>query len=323
MARRALSPACLRVVQAVRAWSGTPVTVACSGGADSLALTAGVAHLLRSGTLAGDAVVIDHALQRGSDQVSEQVAGRVRELGLAVSVVRVTVPADSALGPEGAAREARYEALARAASGTVLLGHTLDDQAETVLLGLARGSGTRSLAGMAETTTWSGTPFARPLLGLRRADTAQACRDWGLTVWDDPHNVEPRFLRSRLRTEAMPVLERVLGPGVPEALTRSAGLLRADADLLDELADQAWGTRPPDARPDLDLGWLTALPPALRGRVLRRWLAEGGVPEINAGHLAAVVTLIEAYHGQRGIDLPGARRVSRSGSRLTCQALGG
>ncbi len=187
-------------------------------------------------------------------------------------------------GPEAAARRARYRALAEAAGSTgarcVVLGHTLDDQAETVLLGLGRGSGSRSLAGMRE---WD-APWLRPLLGVRRAVTRAACLADGVPIWDDPHNFDPRYTRTRLRHEVLPLLEDVLGDGVAEALARTADLLRADGEALDGAAavaraavqgpPQRNGDGNPPA-PDLDAELLARYPPAIRGRVLRAWLADG------------------------------------------------
>ncbi len=213
------------------------ILVACSGGADSLALAAAAAFEAPRAGLRAGGVVIDHGLQDGSAQIASRVAATMTGLGLdpALSIaVEVARPPRS--GPEAAARAARYSALDGAARATgaaaVLLGHTLDDQAETVLLGLARGSGARSLAGMASR---SGL-YLRPLLGLRRAQARAACEALGLCPWDDPQNEDVSFTRVRVRNELVPALETALGPGVAEALARTAALLRADADALDDLA---------------------------------------------------------------------------------------
>ena len=221
------------------------VLVACSGGADSLALAATAAFVAPRAGLRAGAVVVDHGLQPGSDDVAATAARACHGLGLDPVEVR-SVVVGGAGGPEAAARDARYEALEAAArehgAAAVLLAHTLDDQAETVLLGLARGSGARSLAGMPPVRG----VLRRPFLGLRRADTEAVCRAVGLSWWDDPTNGPapgpgvdsgPSLpLRSRVRTELLPELERVLGPGVPAALARTAAQLRDDADVLDALA---------------------------------------------------------------------------------------
>jgi len=251
---------------------GDLVLVACSGGADSTALAAATAFVAPRLGLRAGAVVVDHGLQDGSAEVAATAAARCRDLGLApVSVRRVVVGTDGG-GPEAAARAARYAALAAAAdeagARAVLLGHTLDDQAETVLLGLARGAGARSLAGMAGRRG----ALRRPFLGLRRADTEAVCRTLGLGWWDDPTNsvpvaapgtpgagpaaapgpgAGPRPLRSRVRGVVVPALVDVLGPGAVPGLARSADLLRDDADLLDELAARllADALRPAGATP--------------------------------------------------------------------------
>ncbi len=308
MARRALGPATLQVVQAVEAVLAGPALVACSGGPDSLALAAAASLVSSRRGLAVRAAVVDHGLQPGSAGVAADVAGRVALLGLPTAVLTVTVRGGGD-GPEASARHARYAALeAEAAGEPVLLGHTLDDQAETVLLGLARGSGARSLAGMPRRRG----PFVRPLLGLRAATTREACAELGLDPWLDPHNGEERFARVRVRERVLPVLEAELGPGIAEALARSAGLLRADAELLDVLAGEALATRTGE---ELDCGWLAALPEALRARVLRDWLRAAGATDLAATHLESVAALVTAWHGQRWAEAPGVR-VHRTGGRL-------
>lgn len=294
MARRELGPAALAVAQAVaRALEDAsgPLVVGCSGGADSLALTAGVAWAARRLDVQPLAVIVDHGLQPGSAHVAAHVAETCRGLGVAARVETVSV--GEAGGPEAAAREARRAALA-SHRGPILLGHTLDDQAESVLLGLSRGSGARSLAGMAprQGRWW------RPLLGLRRADTEAACHEWGLAVWTDPHNADARFARARARHTALPVLEDTLGPGVAEALARSAELLRADADALDD-----WANRLPVAEA-LEIDGLLVVPAAMRRRVLLRWLRDRGASPASV-HVDAVETLVCRWAGQDGVDVPG------------------
>lgn len=313
MARHALGPASLRIVQALDALAPGPWVVACSGGADSLALAWGAAHVAaRRGTPAR-AVIVDHGLQPGSDAVAARVRDRLGHLpsrggsaalALAATVVRVEVT-DAGAGPEASAREARYAALVAAAEPgeRVLLGHTLDDQAETVLLGLARGSGARSLAGMPPERG----VFARPLLGLGREVSAACCAELGLTPWADPHNADRRFARVRVREAVLPVLERELGPGVREALARTAVQLRRDADVLDALADAE-----PDAD-ELNCRRLAGLEPAVRDRIVRGWLRARGASDLATGHVDAVTALVTDWHGQKGIDVPGLRVVRKDG----------
>ncbi|MFD0924917.1 tRNA lysidine(34) synthetase TilS [Williamsia deligens] len=266
---------------------GRDVCVGLSGGPDSLALTLGA---LRAG-LTTTALVVDHGLQQGSADVARRAASAAESAGARARVLTVTV--DGRGGPEAAARRARRAALDDARDGLpVMLGHTLDDQAETVLLGLARGSGPRSVAGM---VAWA-DPWARPLLGVRRATTVAACAESGLTPWSDPHNDDPRFVRSRLRAEVMPTMEDVLGGGVAEALSRTADLLRDDVDLLDAMAADAMATVVEgDA---LRRVGVAALPRPLRRRVIRLWLLAAGATEPTARLVAAVDALTDdTAHG--------------------------
>jgi len=246
-----------------RADAGSPlVLVGLSGGADSLALAAAAAFEAPRVRVRAGAVVVDHALQPESAEVAARAARQARELGLdPVLVRRVAVPAGS--GPEGAAREARYGAFARAAheagAAAILTAHTRDDQAEQVLLALARGSGTRSLAGIPpERELAAGPAILRPFLApspaITRAITAAACDEQGLDPWRDPHNRDRAFARVRVRERALPTLERELGPGIAAALARTADLAREDADALDAAAAravEAWiprEARDPDPR---------------------------------------------------------------------------
>jgi tRNA(Ile)-lysidine synthase len=301
---------------------GELVLAACSGGADSLALAAALAfEAPRLGLRAGG-VTVDHGLQPGSARQASLVTGVLAGLGLdPVQAVLVSVPGPGGgtayLGPEGAARAARYAAFEQVAearqAAAVLLGHTLDDQAETVLLGLARGSGARSLAGMA---SQSGR-YLRPLLDLRRAQTAAACAALDLEPWADPHNADPGYARVRVRTRLLPALEAELGPGVAEALARTARQLRRDAAALDELAAGAAG-RIADDQPGLPAAALAELPDALRARVLRDAARAAGAPAgaLAERHIAEVDALVTDWHGQRWVDLPGGVRCQRRCGRL-------
>jgi tRNA(Ile)-lysidine synthase len=230
-----------------------------------------------------------------------------------------TVVVGAAGGPEAAARQARYAALDSVATAVdaaaVLLGHTRDDQAETVLLGLTRGSGSRSLSGMARR---SGR-YRRPLLDLARTDTIAACRAESIDFWDDPHNDDPAFTRVRIRRRVLPVLEAEAGPGVAAALARTAGLLREDADALDAIAGEALAAARDVGGLRVDV--LAGLPSAVRRRVLRAAAVEAGCPpaELFQRHVAAVDALVTGWRGQRGVDLPGrirARRVRTDGGGM-------
>jgi tRNA(Ile)-lysidine synthase len=296
--------------------AGDLVLVACSGGADSLALAAAAAFEAPKAGLRAGSVTVDHGLQDGSAARAEAAGVTARGLGLRpVEVVRAEVATEG--GPEAAARRARYAALDGAAdrhgASAVLLGHTLDDQAESVLLGLARGSGARSLAGM---RTVSGR-YVRPLLGVRRQVTSAACEALGLRTWDDPHNADPAYARARVRHETLPVLERTLGPGVAAALARTARLLADDADALDGWADSVESEC---AHPDggLDAERLGTLPAAVRRRVLRAAALSAGSPagSLSASHVAALDALVTEWHGQSRVDLPGGVSAVRRCGRL-------
>lgn len=275
--------------------------VALSGGPDSLALTAAAAAVRPT-----TALIVDHRLQQDSAEVARTARAQALTVGcVAARILRVEVGAVG--GPEAAARSARYAALDEARAGAaVLLAHTLDDQAETVLLGLGRGSGPRSIAGMRSYDP----PWGRPLLGVRRAVTAAACAELQLTPWSDPHNTDARFTRVRLRTEVLPLLEDVLGGGVAEALARTADALRADGEVLDVLAAQVLDrARRADG---LAVSELIDVAPAVRRRVLRAWLLTGGARGLTERHIRGVEALVSAWHGQGGVAVPG----SRPGHRL-------
>jgi tRNA(Ile)-lysidine synthase len=306
---------------------GDLVLAACSGGADSLALAAALAFVAPRLGLRAGGITVDHGLQPGSAARAAEVVTVLQDLGLdPVECMAVTVPGPGGHGgPEAAARSARYHALEDAARRTgaaaVLLGHTLDDQAETVLLGLARGSGARSLAGMPARRG----VLRRPLLAVGRPVTRAACAGLGLTPWDDPHNADPRFSRARVRHDVMPVLEATLGPGVAEALARTAGLLRADADLLDSLAGmeaaRAGGAPPGGLLTD----YLAGLPPAIRSRVLHDAAVAAGCPPgaVTASHVQQLEALVTGWRGQRWIDLPGGVRALRRDGQLRFNREGG
>ena len=273
------------------------VLVACSGGADSLALAAALAFEGPKAGVRAGGITIDHGLQPGSAEQARRTTAVLEGLGLSpVLSVPVEVPGPGdAGGPEAAARQARYAALDRAseqAGAWIMLGHTLDDQAETVLLGLARGSGTRSLAGMAP----AAGRYLRPLLSIRRQQTLAACAAEGLEAWQDPHNCDPAFTRVRVR-RLMPALEDALGPGVAEALARTAAMLRADADALDDAA-QAEAVRLGGTGAALAGGWpaadLAGQPAALRFRLLRSAALAAGCPPgaLSSRHLASLDAMV-------------------------------
>lgn len=291
---------------------GSAVVVACSGGADSLALLAATVF---EGRKAGCRVVgatVDHALQPGSDDRAARVVEQMAALGADETLAaRVAVDAPG-IGPEAAARRARYavlEEIGERFDAVVLLGHTRDDQAETVLLGLTRGSGGRSLAGMRRAFD----RFVRPLLDVTRDDTVTACRVEGIEFWDDPHNDDPGYTRVRVRRTVLPVLEEQLGPGVAAALARTADQLRGDMDLLDDVAEAAYA-----ALAGLPVEGLLAQAAPIRRRVLRLAAVAAGCPpsELFHEHVLAMDALLTDWHGQRWVDLPGHVRCRRVEGRL-------
>lgn len=303
------------------------VVVGLSGGADSLALLAGACAetfgpkgALALAPLARPvhAVVVDHQLQEGSGEVARQAAEIARSLGATAEVVAVDVAEDSAGGPEYAARLARHRALRKAAkarNAALLLAHTLDDQAETVILRLARGGGPQALSAIREELTWSdGTTILRPLLTVRREDTQACCAELGLKVWQDPHNDDPRFARVRVRHTILPLLERELGPGVAENLAKTAALAAQDNDCLDHAAASALtqmvGSQVP-SESGLDVRALADLDPAVATRVLGRWLrGAGGEP--SSKQLDAVMALVRNYRGQGGVQITRAAPTTRA-----------
>lgn len=300
-----------------------PVLVGLSGGADSLALAAAVAVEAPKAGVAATATVIDHGLQEGSDRVAARAADVAGSLGLPARVVRVHVGTEG--GPEAAARDARRSALLAAArdagAEAVLLAHTLDDQAETVLIGLARGSGAASLGGMSPDREEEGIRILRPLLGIRRATTRAACLAEDLPPWDDPHNLDRRFLRVRVRQDVMPVLESELGPGVAEALARTAEQLREDAaafaDMIDETIEDI--VEHAEAGIAVSAPALAANPPALRHRIIRHVVASEFGASLSRSQTLEVARLVTDWSGQGPIDLPGCR-AARRGDRVVFTA---
>ena len=320
-----LHPAVADVRRAVRTSlhdhePGRPVVVACSGGTDSMALASAAAFEGRATGWLTRAAVVDHGLQDDSHEVARVVAERCRALGLQADVLRVQVGTEG--GPEAAARAARYAALEEGAASdgaVVLLGHTRDDQAETVLLGLARGSGLRSLAGMAPVHG----RLRRPLLDLERAVTELACAAEQLPVWHDPHNDDLRYARVRVRRQALPALEAALGPGVAAALARTATAARHDSDVLDTVAAElVQRLRSPAG--GLFVDGLGNSPPALRRRALRSLALDAGAPpgRLFTVHVDAMERLVTGWRGQQSINLPAGVVAWRADDEIRCARTG-
>lgn len=295
--------------------AGDTVLVAVSGGADSSSLAAALLPEANERAIRCIAVIIDHALQPNSADVAQRAKSQLLQLGYEnIEIRRINV--EIVDGMEASARRARYAALNEIAAHNgavaIFLGHTKDDQAETVLLGLARGSGTRSLSGMAERID----KYRRPLLSISRKQTEAACREAGIEFWSDPHNESMEYLRVRVREKVLPTIEAEIGPGVSDALTRSAKLLRDDADALDQWAEEVLDEIDPN---EMEIDTLVSLPRAIRSRVIRRAIYLAGAPSgsLSAEHIEPVEALVTAWKGQGPVSLPGGVTVARISGRLT------
>lgn len=292
---------------------GDTFLVAVSGGADSLALAYSLILETQSRALHAVGVTIDHQLQSGSEIQAEKVVQQLKEIGYReVLSKKVVVTLESGL--EAGARDGRYQALREIAEERkakhIYLGHTFNDQAETVLLGLARGSGARSLSGMSLVNGL----YVRPFLHLERDVTESVCIEAGLNAWKDPHNSDTDFTRVRVRKEVIPFLEEKLGPGISKALVRSASQLRDDADALDQQALQYLEGR--DCR-DLDCDELSRQPRAIRTRVLRLAAIAAGAQSPTFEQIGAMEAYISAWHGQGELSLSGGVKVRRLSGRLS------
>lgn len=314
------TPALLELRKAVRVWfersePNSKICIGVSGGADSLALAA--ASKLEAENFEIDliAVVVDHKLQENSEQIAQFAKQQLISLGYKdVFIGQANVKITDGL--EASARRARYKVFQQAietyGATSFLLGHTKNDQAEGVLLGLARGSGTKSLSGMQEV---SGI-FIRPLLTIDRLTTEAACREVGIDFWVDPHNSDQEFARVRVRENILPLLENEIGPGITDALARSAKLLREDAIALDQWAEEVFGKIEPSS---IEISLLTDLPIAIRSRILRLAIYAMGAPagSISAAHLEPIEALVSDWRGQGHTALPGGVKVSRISGRLS------
>ena len=310
--------ATLALRQAVRPWiaqAEARVAIGVSGGADSLALAAAVALEAQPQKIEVIAVVVDHGLQESSDQVALTAKSQLEQLGISYVIIK-RVQVERVDGIEASARRARYaafeEVIKEHQPDYFFLAHTINDQAESVLLGLARGSGSKSLAGMQEVNGI----YVRPLLGIERATTEAACAEQKIDAWQDPHNEDSSYTRVRVRKEILPLMEKLLGPGIIAALGRTAALVRQDVQALDGYAQAFLAQSNPSL---LSVEELADLPVAVRARVLREAIFRAGAPEgsLSAAHLAPVEALITDWHGQGVISLPGGVKVERISGRLS------
>ena len=323
--RPRLTPAMADVRRAIRdAWDqvglakGSTVAVACSGGADSLALASASLFEGNRSEIKVIAVIVNHNLQEGSKDVALRTQRVLTELGYEVVEIMDVVVQQNSLGMEAAARNARYEALAKFAekhgATFTMLGHTLDDQAETVLLGLARGSGAKSMAGMP--TLSADGKYLRPLLRITRKETVSYCEDSGLQYWSDPQNLDTKFSRVKARLKVLPVLEEELGPGIAQALSRTAEILQDDISYLELQADQAFKevAKTTNNSVVIDVATFEKLPKALATRVIHKSLSLMGAEPAKV-QIDAVMDLVNNWHGQKPLTLPSVR-VERKGQEI-------
>lgn len=283
------SPHFLACRRALRPFDA-PAIIGLSGGPDSLALAAAAAAEKKDVRC----VVVDHGLQDGSAEVARRAADVARGFGLAAGVVRVEVGEGNL---EAAARSARYEALL-AYGSDVWVGHTADDQAETLLLGALRGNP----SGMAPRNG----RIVRPFLGIRRADTVGACDELGLDPWHDPMNADPAFRRVAMRNQVLPLLSELLGGDAVPALAATADRIAADQALIASLTDLAPTTCCAELKADAG---------PVRRRRLAAWLLGEGVP-LQGDQLDAVEALVVDWHGQGPVAVAGGRAVVREGGQL-------
>ena len=314
------TPALLEIRKAVRVWfeklePNSKVCVGVSGGADSLALAIAANLEAKNFTIDLIAVVVDHGLQENSAQIAEFAKKQLTKIGYKdIFVGKANVQITDGL--EASARRARYKVFQQAIEtygvNTFLLGHTKNDQAEGVLLGLARGSGTKSLSGMQEV---SGI-FIRPLLAIDRLTTESACNEAGIEFWVDPHNSNDDFTRVRVRENILPLLEVQIGPGIADALSRSAKILREDASALDQWAESIFATIDPT---NIEVSALLDLPIAIRSRIFRMAIYAMGAPagSISAAHIEPIEAFVSDWRGQGHTSLPGGVKVSRISGRLS------
>ena len=320
--RKRLSPAQGRIRLAVRncltsnTKPGQKLLIAVSGGADSLALAAACEFEAKKLGVKIAAAVIDHSLQKDSDKVAAQTAKTLAALGFEEVVVKKIV-VGKAGGPEAAARTARYTALEtlrqKTKSHFVVLGHTSSDQAETVLLGLVRGSGSKSLSGMSEKTGF----LLRPLLGIERATTEAFCKDSGIKYWSDPQNKDEKFLRVMIRKHVLPFLEKQLGGSVAASLVRTSDQLREDNTYLESQADKSFKkyAKVSGSGISFDAKAIEKLPAAILNRVIKKAL-DGFGSKSSRTHVLAVSDLVLSWHGQKPLALPGVR-VVRKGNTIS------
>ena len=289
--------------------------VALSGGADSLALASAVAsEASRKGaTFYAGAVIVEHGLQEATKKVAEDTAQLAREFGLdPVMIIPVSIT-EKGLGAEGDARAARYSAFEEAVEKThargVIIGHTMNDQAEQVLLGLARGSGARSVSGIAEQRDM----YIRPMLEISRKETEESCREMGIDFWVDPHNSHEEYARVRVRKNLLPQMIEELGEDVVQNLARTAQIAREDSDAMDFIIDEKIESlvEISDNEYSFNVQELQRLPVAIRKRMFKKLAKNYMNADFMSTHCEAVNALIDEWNGQKPLNLPGGITVKR------------
>ncbi len=307
-------PAVGRVIERVTATArryrmfdpGSRVVIAVSGGPDSVCLLHSMVRLARLLRIDPVCFHFDHGLRKGSEDDAAYVRGQARRLGVPFVLRRATTRPARGDSVEAWARTVRYQALTNVleelGGGVAAVGHTADDQAETVLLALLRGGGLEAISGMKPVSG----PIVRPLLETTRQETEAFCKSLRLRPRSDPMNEDPAFMRVGIRTRVIPHLERAMGRSLRSTLVRTAELLRQDAEFLDQLASTARSEVVARSGPGVTLlraGPLETLAPSIAGRIVRRALLDfGALPQ--AGHVEAVIGLATARPG-RSVILPG------------------
>ncbi|MGA0083315.1 MAG: tRNA lysidine(34) synthetase TilS [Candidatus Nanopelagicales bacterium] len=285
------------------------ILVACSGGADSLALAWTSQVVTKRIGLNLIAVIIDHQLIKESSQVAQDAKKKCEDFGIEKVVIKQIEVKDDNDGLEAAARKARYEAFEESVNEfnakAVLLAHTQDDQAETMLMRLTRGSGAKSLSAMKEVSG----KYLRPFLHIRKQVLVDALEKENISYWQDPANTNYKFLRAKVRHELMPKLIEVLGDSAIDSLDRTSGLLKEDNEALESIALESYEK----LNKELKVQELEKLPTAIRKRVIKIAALNSGVTPgpFSFEHIEAIDALVTNWHGQGNVDLPGFIQASR------------
>lgn len=289
--------------------SAKKLLLAVSGGADSLALAAATVFEAKKLKIDLVAAVIDHGLQKNSSDTAREAMQRLVAIGVSEVVIEKVSVKQTGEGLEAAARAARYKALERIRKNSradwILLGHNLDDQAETVLLGLARGSGLKSISGMPLLD--DERKLVRPLLDIPRKTLRQACLDSGIEFWDDPHNSDSKFARVRVRKLA-DELEQTLGPGFAQALAKTAKTAAEADELIDELAEKLLKkalSKTGARQLSYSIEPLGKAKAAVRRKALHLICQQAGAKNISRAQVLAIDELITNWHGQKKSSLSG------------------